>query len=143
MGVVPFLMFSLMGGLCVWLGVHGLMKGAASKHWRKVGGSVKRVAIECHTQNGAQDKYAARVDYEYVFEGRLLRGSLAYPSNTHRATAAREAEQYSAGQQIDVFVDELKPSRHSLTQGVDYSFLTPLLMGAGFVVFAAWMFLKA
>jgi hypothetical protein len=143
MGVVPFLMFSLMGGLSLWLGVHGLMKGAASKHWRKVGGCVNKVAIECHTREGGQDKYAARVDYEYVFEGRLLRGSLGYPSNTHRATAAQAAAHYSAGQRIDVFVDERKPSRHALAQGVDVSYLTPVLIGAGFLVFACWMFLKA
>lgn len=125
------------------LGIFGLIRGAASRHWTKVSGRVSKVAIECHTRYGAKDKYAARVDYEYVVDGRLRRDSLGFPSNGHRASAAREACDYSDGQRIDVFFDPLRPDRNTLKPGLDYAWLTPVIMGCVFVGVSVALFRSA
>ena len=77
-----------------------------------------------------------------MFEGRLRRGSLGFVSNTHRASAAEEARDYSAGQQIDVYVDERRPDRSTLTPGLNWGYLMFVLFGALFFVIFFWQFLS-
>lgn len=106
---------------------HAMLRGAASRHWRQVRGTVLRVAIEHTTERGELDRFAARVDFEYVFEGtshhkrKFLGGS-----TNDRAEAVLNGSAYAAGQQIDVFVDPAKPTRYTLVPGVDYKNLVPI-----------------
>jgi hypothetical protein len=44
------------------------VRGAASRHWRQVPGTVRQVVIEHHTKTGGADEFLARVDYEYIVE---------------------------------------------------------------------------
>jgi hypothetical protein len=104
-----------------------MLQGAASVHWRQVRGTVRRVAIEHTTERGELDSFSARLDFEYVFEGaphhkRLFLGA----STNERAQAVLNGSAYTAGQQIDVFVDPAKPARCTLVPGVDYKNLVPI-----------------
>ena len=121
------------------IGIHILRVGAASRHWPRVSGTVRRVFIETMTQPGRLDQYSAKLEYEYEFEG--TRQSVSLPigmSYPLRANAEARVSQYVAGQKVDVFVNPLRPQNSTLHSGIDYSAITPVLIGVPAIVLSLW-----
>jgi hypothetical protein len=113
-----------------------LIEGAASRHWRQVRGTVRQVMIEFTQQSGELDRFVARVDYEYMFEGAPQRnGQFVGQTCTDRDEAVNYGRVYTAGQQIDVFVDPGKPERSTFDPGLKYRNLVPVLFGIVMLVF--------
>ena len=116
--------------------VRVFLRGAASRHWRQVPGTVRQVVIEQHTRTGGADEFLARVDYEYVFEGRPQRGSETVGrSSTDRGEAVNYGRTYAARQQVLVSVDPAKPRNSTLRPGLRLENLVPVLFGIGMLGF--------
>ena len=116
--------------------VGALRRGAASRHWRRVPGTVNEVAIERHLKTGGADRFSARVDYKFVFEGSVRRASQGFGRTTiDRDEAVSYGRPYTAGQAVDVFVDPADPRRSTLTPGLNYGHLVTVAFGAVMLVF--------
>ncbi|MFL6673257.1 MAG: DUF3592 domain-containing protein [Massilia sp.] len=112
-----------------------LIEGAASRHWRPVRGTVRRVAIEQHIRSGA-DQFSARVDYEYMFEGAPHRNCQSVGgTSSDRDEVVNFVRGYAAGQQVDVFVDPAKPQKSTLDPGLKYGYLVPVMFGIVMLAF--------
>lgn len=110
--------------------------GAASRRWPRVPGQVQKVVIETQTTNGqSRDRYTARVDYHYVFEGARHRGRRYLGgSSSHRDEVEARARNYAAGQQVAVFVNDKNPRKSTLEPGFPYGSVIPLIFLAGMLV---------
>jgi hypothetical protein len=132
-------------GLClvfVIMIVRAQIEGAASRRWPRVTGQVQKVVVETQSSN-ERDKFSARVDYHYVFQGARHRGRRYLGvSTTSRANAEDYARSYAAGQQVEVFVDDRNPRKSTLEPGFPYGSIIPLICSTGMLVFFAWKFLS-
>jgi hypothetical protein len=118
-----------------------LIEGAASRHWRQVRGTVRDVVIERSKQGSELAEFVARVDFEYVFEGSPHRNcQYVGQTSTDRDDAVNYGRAYSAGQQIDVFVDAGNPGKSTLDPGLKYRNFIPVLFGTGMLVFFLFRF---
>lgn len=132
-------------GLClvfVVMIVRAQIAGAASRRWPRVAGQVQKVVVETQSSN-ERDRFSARVDYHYVFQGARHRGRRYLGiSTTSRYDADRYARSYVAGQQIEVFVNDENPRISTLKPGFPYGSIIPLIFCTGMLVFFVWKFLN-
>jgi hypothetical protein len=136
MVVVPLLFGSGLALVFIVVFWRSFLRSAASRHWRQVPGTVRAVVIEQHMRTGGADRFSARVDYDYVFEGRQLRSSEPIGgSYVDRDVAVNSGRAYTAGQQVLVAVDPARPRNSTLRPGLKPGNLVPLLFGVGMLVF--------
>lgn len=128
-GIVLFLVF-------IVVFARMLVVGAASRHWPKVRGTVRKVAIETRSASGQRTEYSAYMRYEYMFQGRTYMGRLSMGGNIgDRAEAERNASAYAVGQQLDVSVDGKNPRRTTLEPGLKFRYFFWLTFSVGMLIF--------
>jgi hypothetical protein len=126
---------ALVGTLVTSVGIVLLLKSRATRHWRKVTGTVVEIAIETSRgQPGSNINtvfYRPQLHYKYVFNGVVRRGSQILAGRvTSRSNAVELGRQYAAGQAIDVFVDEKHPHKHTLHRGIEHQYWWLVAIGA-------------
>jgi hypothetical protein len=136
MGAVAAVFGSGLALVFIVVFTRAFFRSAASRHWRQVPGTVRRVVIEQHTKTGGADRFSARVDYEFSFEGGPQRDCESLgASYIDRDEAVRKGSVYAAGQQVYVAVDPANPRNSTLSPGLQYGYIVPVVFGIVMLVF--------
>jgi hypothetical protein len=130
----------VVGLVFILFSVRALLVGAASRHWPRVQGRVRQVVIETSIQSGKPDRYRARVDFEYEFNGAPHRnGEFVGSPSLERSIAAGYGSGYTPGKPLDVFVDPKRPSHSTLDPGLKLGSVVALLFGIGALSVFLWL----
>jgi len=126
------------GTFLLALALRNTKRGAASRNWPLVPGTIVRSFVLVDEDSEGGKGYTPRVEYDYVVEGKKYRGTrLRYgqTGNSNRERAERVILSYPADSSVPVFFN---PSRHD-----DAVLLRGLAWGNLFIVLAGLVFLGA
>lgn len=136
-------LFSPVGAFLVGLAARNVLKGVASKHWPQVQGRIVRSFVLVHQGDEGGEGFTAQVEFEYVVEGKTLRGRRLQYGRTgswNRRRAERVLAPYQTGQSVPVLVDPRRPIDAVLIPGVAWG--NVLIAGAGLIFLACAYFLQ-
>jgi hypothetical protein len=134
----------LAGLVAVGKGLRIIYQARESASWVATDGQITHSQVVSKSA-GDSTSYTPEVQYSYRVKDeeyigtRIFHGDEGYSSNGDYAR--RNVERYPVGRKVSVYYDLQKPSSAVLEPGVSKKSYFPLVLGLGFVLFAAWFYL--